>query len=65
MGCDIEDNFDPYVPHPGDEVKCKTCSTKKIIEEIAKCDFTCEAGPLTSHRGYLALLERVRQLENG
>ena len=64
MGRDIEDNFDPYVPHPGDEVKCSSCPTNKIVDEIAKCNFTCEGGPLKTHRGYMELLARVHQLED-
>jgi hypothetical protein len=41
--------------------KCVKCSIEKIEEEILKCGFKCESGPLKSHRGYMSLLTQAKK----
>ena len=45
------------------EKKCEDCPLETIIEEIAKCSFACDGGPLDGHRGYRALVAKARELE--
>ncbi len=42
---------------------CKECSIERIEREIKKCNFKCKEGPLKTHRGYIALLEKAKQLQ--
>ena len=43
--------------------KCEECSIEKITDEISKCGFHCDGGPLETHRGYLALLAKAAKTE--
>jgi len=36
------------------------CSIEFIENEISLCKFTCKAGPLENHTGYMALLKRAK-----
>ena len=42
---------------------CEHCTNDRIIEEILKCDFECEGGMLKNHRGWKALVDRVKIYE--
>ena len=44
----------------GCDTKCASCPIEKMEQEIGKCKFKCESGDLESHRGYMALLARVK-----
>ena len=42
---------------------CSQCSVDKMVEEIRKLEFSCQAGPLEKHRGFAALVKKARLAE--
>jgi len=43
--------------------KCEDCSIETMVQEIKECNFECTGGLLENHRGYMALVARVEQLQ--
>ncbi len=42
--------------------KCADCDLDKILAEIKKVGFKCSAGPLETHRGFMALVKKATAL---